>query len=291
MNARDSKAPPVSFISNCPECGTELIRNKGEAAYFCPNEDHCPPQIKGKLEHFISRKAMNIDSLGEGKIEMLFDHQLVKDIADLYDLTYDDLFGLQKIIIDQGKEKKVSIQKKSAEKILAGIDKSKEVPFNKSLYAIGIRHVGETVAKKLAFHFKNIDQLANASYEQLIEIDEIGDKIANSVIDWFEKNEHKIIVERLKGAGIQLAVTNKSELKTSDKLKDKTFVVSGIFNSYSRDKLKLLIEQHGGKNASSISSKTDFLLAGENMGPSKKQKAESLGIPIISEQDFEAMIS
>ncbi|MCB2207628.1 MAG: NAD-dependent DNA ligase LigA [Bacteroidetes bacterium] len=289
--ARKKNTIPVTFAENCPECGTELVRNEGEAAYYCPNEDHCPPQIKGKLEHFISRKAMNIDSLGEGKIEMLFDHHLVNNIADLYDLTFDQLYGLEKVIVDQGKEKKISFQKKSAEKIIAGIEKSKEIPFFKVLFALGIRHVGETVAKKLALHFNNIDLLAEASSEALIEIDEIGEKIAESVINWFEKQEHKEIIVRLKEAGVQLANEASPMQISSDKLDGKSFVVSGVFSSYSREELKLLIEQNGGKNVGSISSKTDFVLAGDNMGPAKRQKAEKLGIPIITEEDFQQMIS
>lgn len=291
LDARDAGATPVTFISNCPECGTELVRNEGEAAYYCPNEDHCPPQIKGKLEHFISRKAMNIDSLGEGKIEMLFNHHLVNNIADLYDLSYDDLYGLEKVIIDQDKEKIISFQKKSADNIIAGIEKSKEVPFNKVLFALGIRHVGETVAKKLALHFNNIDRLAAATHEELIEIDEIGGKIAESVINWFEKQAHKEIIERLRKAGVQLANVASNLQARSYKLEGKSFVVSGVFSNFSREELKLLIEQNGGKNVGSISSKTDYVLAGDNMGPTKKQKAEKLVIPIISEEDFQKMIS
>lgn len=291
LDARDAGATPVTFISNCPECGTELVRNEGEAAYYCPNEDHCPPQIKGKLEHFISRKAMNIDSLGEGKIEMLFNHHLVNNIADLYDLSYDDLYGLEKVIIDQDKEKIISFQKKSADNIIAGIEKSKEVPFNKVLFALGIRHVGETVAKKLALHFNNIDRLAAATHEELIEIDEIGGKIAESVINWFEKQAHKEIIERLRKAGVQLANVASNLQARSYKLEGKSFVVSGVFSNFSREELKLLIEQNGGKNVGSISSKTDYVLAGDNMGPAKKQKAEKLVIPIINEEDFQKMIS
>ena len=289
--ARKTDALPVTFTKNCPECGTELIRQEGEAAFYCPNEDHCPPQIKGKLAHFISRKAMNIDSLGEGKIEMLFDHHLVNNVADLYDLTYEQLYGLEKVIVDQGKEKKISFQQKSAEKIIAGIKKSKEMPFYKVLFALGIRHVGETVAKKLAFHYTSIDKLAEATHEALIEIDEIGGKIAESVINWFQKEEHKEIIERLRKAGVQLDSEASLQQLKSNKLDGKSFVVSGVFSSYSREELKSLIEQNGGKNVGSISSKTDFVLAGDNMGPAKKQKAEKLGIPIISEEDFQRMIS
>ena len=287
---RPAGTMPVEFIKNCPECGTQLVRKEGEAAYYCPNEDSCPPQIKGKLEHFISRKAMNIDSLGEGKIEMLFENGLVKDIADLYDLTYEQLFGLEKVIIDNGKEKKLSFQEKTAKKIIEGIEKSKDTPYPKVLFALGIRYVGETVAKKLAAHFKDIDQLASANFEGLIEVDEIGEKIAESVIRWFQKPEHRKIIDRLKTAGVQLS-TQKEEQPENDLLGGKSFVVSGVFSRYSREDIKALVEKFGGKNISSISSKTDYVLAGENMGPAKKQKAESLGIPIISEEDFEKMIT
>lgn len=291
MDARNTDAEPVTFIKNCPECGTELIRKEGEAAYYCLNEDHCPPQIKGKLEHFISRKAMNIDSLGEGKIEMLFDHHLVNNIADLYDLTFDQLYGLEKIIVDEGKEKKISFQKKSADKIIEGIKKSKDIPFNKVLFALGIRHVGETVAKKLATHFNNIDQLASAKHEELIEVDEIGGKIAESMIQWFEKLEHKEIIESLRKAGVQMALKAASLQANSNKLEGKSFVVSGVFTRYSREELKSLIEQNGGKNVSAISSKTDYVLAGDKMGPTKKKKAEKLDVPIITEDEFQKMIS
>ena len=290
ISERKPALQPVLFIKECPECGTPLIRKEGEAAHYCPNEDSCPPQIKGKLEHFISRKAMNIDSLGEGKIEMLFENGLVRNIADLYDLTYEQLFGLEKVIVDNGKEKKLSFQEKTAKKIIEGIEKSKNIPYQKVLFALGIRYVGETVAKKLAAHFKDIDQLATASSEELIEVDEIGEKIAESVIRWFQKQEHREIIERLRAAGVQLS-TQDVDQPENNLLSGKSFVVSGVFNRHSREDIKELIEKYGGKNVSSISSKTDYVLAGENMGPAKKQKAESLGIPIISEEDFEEMIA
>ncbi|RLD34580.1 MAG: NAD-dependent DNA ligase LigA, partial [Bacteroidetes bacterium] len=290
ISERKPALQPVLFIKECPECGTPLIRKEGEAAHYCPNEDSCPPQIKGKLEHFISRKAMNIDSLGEGKIEMLFENGLVRNIADLYDLTYEQLFGLEKVIVDNGKEKKLSFQEKTAKKIIEGIEKSKNIPYQKVLFALGIRYVGETVAKKLAAHFKDIDQLATASSEELIEVDEIGEKIAESVIRWFQKPEHREIIERLRTAGVQLS-TQGEDKPENNLLSGKSFVVSGVFNRHSREDIKALIEKYGGKNVSSISSKTDYVLAGENMGPAKKQKAESLDIPIISEEDFEEMIA
>ncbi|MBN2614058.1 MAG: NAD-dependent DNA ligase LigA [Bacteroidales bacterium] len=290
LNLRPENAAHTEFIKACPECGTPLIRSEGEAAHYCPNEDHCPPQIKGKLEHFISRKAMNIDSLGEGKIKMLYDNNRVRNIADLYDLKEEMILGLERIIpSDDGKkEKKISFREKTVQKILTGIEQSKQVPFARVLYALGIRFVGETVAKKLAEHFKTIDQLMEASFETLVEVEEIGEKIAASILDYFEREEHRQIIERLRIKGLQLEVTE-SPHKISDVLEGKSFVVSGVF-SRSRDDLKALIEQYGGRNVSALSAQTDYLIAGDKMGPAKKVKAEKLGIPIITEQDFEAMI-
>ncbi len=291
LNKRPVGAQPVKFIDRCPECGTLLVRKEGEAAHYCPNEDNCPPQIKGKLEHFISRKAMNIDSLGEGKIEMLYDHRLVKNVADLYDLTYKTILGLEKVIpAEEGKkEKRLSFREKTAENIIKGIEQSKNVPFPRVLYALGIRYVGETVAKKLAAYFKTIDRLMAATFEELIQVEEIGDKIAESVILFFQKPVHREIVERLKAHGIQMELTE-TQVSAPQLLQGKSFVVSGVFERHSRDEIKALIEHFGGKNISSISSKTDYVLAGTNMGPAKKQKAGSLNIPIISEEDFEEMI-
>jgi len=288
---RPENAKPVHFITTCPQCGHVLVRNEGEAAHYCPNEEFCPPQIKGKLEHFISRKAMNIDSLGEGKIEMLYDHGLVKNVADLYDLTFDKLFGLEKVIEATAgkKEKKISFKEKTARNILAGIEQSKQVPFQRVLFALGIRYVGETVAKKLAAYFGNIQKLMNASYDELISVDEIGEKIAESVIRYFSRAEHLQMIDRLKSHGLQMEKHADTE-PVSDVLSGKAFVVSGVFERYSRNEIKALIEQNGGKNVGSISSRTDYVLAGANMGPAKKAKAESLGIPIISEEEFEGMI-
>ncbi len=291
VDKRPAGAKPVQFIDHCPECGTPLVRQQGEAAHYCPNEDACPPQIKGKLEHFISRKAMNIDSLGEGKIEILFDHGLVKNVADLYDLTYEQIFGLEKVIpAEEGKkEKRISFREKTAENIIKGIEQSKKVPFPRVLYALGIRYVGETVAKKLAGHFKNIDRLMEASFEELVSVEEIGEKIAASVIRYFQKPEHREIIERLKAHRVQMQL-EETEKRAPALLQGKSFVVSGVFQRYSRNEIKELIERFGGKNTGSISSKTDFVLAGANMGPAKREKAEALGIPIISEEDFEEMI-
>jgi len=291
LDKRPAGAQPVKFINRCPECGTPLVRKEGEAAHYCPNEDACPPQIKGKLEHFISRKAMNIDSLGEGKIEMLYDHGLVKNVADLYDLTYKIILGLEKVIpAEEGKkEKRLSFREKTAENIIKGIEQSKNVPFPRVLYALGIRYVGETVAKKLTAHFKDIDSLMQASFEELISVEEIGEKIAESVLLFFQKPVHLEIMERLRQHGVQMKLTE-TATSAPQLLSGKSFVVSGVFERHSRDEIKALIERFGGKNVSSISSKTDYVLAGANMGPAKKQKAENFGIPIISEEEFEGMI-
>ncbi len=291
MEQRLADSTPVKFIQNCPECGTPLIKNEGEAAHYCTNEDHCPPQIKGKLEHFISRKAMNIDSLGEGKIEMLFDNNLVNNIADFYELKYNDLIGLEKTTPakDSGKEKKISFREKTVENILKGIENSKQIPFNKVLYALGIRYVGETVAKKLTSHYKNINNIRNAKFNELTDVDEIGVKIADSVLTWFNKPEHILLIKRLENAGLKLSLDENTENSTSI-LEDKTFVISGVFEKYSRNELKELIERNGGKNTGSISKNTDYIIAGDNMGPSKREKAVKLGIPLISETDFEQLI-
>jgi DNA ligase (NAD+) len=282
---------PTVFIETCPECGTKLVRTDGEAAYYCPNDDACSPQIKGKLEHFISRKAMNIDSLGEGKVEVLFDNGLVKTIADFYSLSQSQLIGLEKVYNStDGKERKIGFREKTVENILKGIENSKSVPFPRVLYALGIRYVGETVAKKLALHYKSIHSLMEASYEQLILVDEIGEKIASSILKYFDDTKHHELLKKLEEAGLQLTMANHSSTLSSKRLLGKSFVVSGVFNNYEREELKQLIESHGGKVQSSISSKTDFLVAGQNMGPAKLEKAQSLGTKIITEDDFNALI-
>jgi DNA ligase (NAD+) len=292
LNSRDAASQPLSFITHCPECQTPLIRQEGEAAWYCPNETHCPPQIKGKLEHFIARKAMNIDSLGEGKIELLFEKGLVHDPADLYALKADQLFGLEKFIPgdETQKPKKISFREKTVENILKGIDASKKTGFDRVLFALGIRFVGETVARKLASHFGSVDHLTEADYEALIAVEEIGDKIARSILAWFAGPENRLLVERLRTAGINMKLENPLVEQLSDRLKGRSFVVSGVFSRFSRDELKKTIEAHGGKNVSSVTSKTSYLLAGENMGPEKRKNAEKLGISVISEEDFLAMI-
>ncbi|MCL2682717.1 MAG: NAD-dependent DNA ligase LigA [Bacteroidales bacterium] len=290
INKRDGFANKIQFITICPECQTPLIRTDGEANHYCPNEDHCPPQIKGKLEHFISRKAMGLDSLGEGKIEMLYDSGLVNTVADLFDLTRDKLFGLEKIIVgEDGKSKIISLREKSAENILNALEQAKTVPFERVLYALGIRFVGETVAKKLARHFKNIQNLSKATKEELLDVDEIGEKIADSVLLYFSKSEHLEVIKRLVNKGLQFEIQEDLSAPKSTVLEGKTFVVSGVF-SKPRDEIKALIEQHGGKHTSSISSQTSYLLAGDKIGPEKLKKAEKLHIPIISESEFLTMI-
>ncbi len=287
LEKRKENSEIVKFIENCPECGTKLIRKEGEVNHYCPNEIECPPQIKGKIEHFISRKAMNIDSLGEGKIEIIYDNGLINNIADLYSLSYDDLFGLEREYIneDTGKSRIVKFKEKTVENILNAIEESKNVPFERVLYALGIRYVGETVAKTLAKHFENIEAIIKADFEALKEVEEIGEKIAESIVQYFNDERNLKIFELLKNAGLQFEIINDNSNIKTDKLINKNFVVSGIF-SISRDEIKQIIIDNGGKNVSSISSKTDFVLAGENMGPSKLEKANKLGIPIISEDNL-----
>lgn len=291
LEKRLPSSHPAEFIALCPECKTPLTKKEDEAAHYCPNEDHCPPQIKGKLEHFISRKAMDIDSLGEGKIEMLYDNNLVLNVADFYHLKPDMLIGLEKTIPgkDGKKDKIISFREKTVNNIISGIGKSKQVPFERVLFGLGIRFVGATVAKKLAAHYRNIAAIKNASFDELTEVDEIGDRIAESVINWFSRPEHNIIVEKLTDAGLQLEMGDALD-ESSNVLEGKSFVVSGVFENHSRDEIKSLVEQHGGKNTSSISSKTGYLIAGNNMGLAKKTKAEKLGVPIISEDDFLGML-
>ncbi|MBR4391956.1 MAG: NAD-dependent DNA ligase LigA [Bacteroidales bacterium] len=297
FDKRQAEAMPVKFARTCPACGTELIQHEGEAAWYCPNTMGCPPQVKGRIEHFIGRKAMNIESLGEGKIELLYDEGLIKDVADLYSLTYDRLFGLAKEIpildengIETGKSRKVSFKEKTAQNIIDALEKSKSVPFERVLFALGIRNVGEVVAKTIVAEYHDIDAIMKASVEDLSAINTVGEVIALSVKQFFGNPINLDIVARLRAAGLQFAKSDNNTSALSQVLAGKTFVVSGVFTNYSRDGIKEAIEAHGGKNVSSISSKTDYVLAGDKMGPEKRKKAESLGIPIISEEDFEKMI-
>jgi DNA ligase (NAD+) len=268
----------VQFIKNCPECNTPLVRYEGEAAHYCPNENACPPQIKGKIQHFVSRKAMNIEGLGVETINLLYDEGLLRDVADIYTLKVDDLSGLERL------------GEKSAQNILQSIEKSKDIPFDRVIFALGIRFVGETVAKKLVQVLHDIEQLKTATYETLIEIDEIGERIAQSVVQYFAEDKNTELINRLKDYGLQMAVAEGDLKPQSDTLKDKSIVISGTFQHHSRDEYKQMIVQHGGKNVSSISSKTSFVLAGEKMGPEKLKKAESLGIPILNEDEFLEML-
>jgi DNA ligase (NAD+) len=292
LSKRDLFAEPVIFVETCPECGTKLERQEGEAGNFCPNEDHCPPQIKGKLEHFIHRKAMNIDSLGEGKIEMLFDNKLVKDVADLYSLTYDSILGIEKVFkgTDGIKDKKLSFKGKTAENIINGIKESKSAPFERVLFAIGIRYVGETVARKLALHFKNIDAIIAASNEELQLAENIGEKVASSIYSFFRKPENLLLIDKLKAAGLNMVADKQPDLLSTN-LSGKSIVVSGSFGSSKRRKeLEEMVAMHGAKLSGGVTSKTDFVVAGENMGPEKRQKALKLGIPVISEAEFLEML-
>ena len=269
----------VKFITHCPECGSKLIRYEGEAAHYCPNETSCPPQIKGKIEHFISRKAMNIDGLGPETVDMFYRLGLIKNTADLYQLTADDIKNLDRM------------GEKSAENIIKGIEASKEVPFERVLFALGIRFVGETVAKKIAKSFNDIDELKNANLEKLINIDEIGEKIAQSILTYFANPLNRELIERLKSTGLQLYRREEDLSGYTDKLAGQSIVISGVFTHHSRDEYKELIEKNGGKNVGSISAKTSFILAGENMGPAKLEKAHKLGIKLMSEDEFLTLIS
>lgn len=269
----------VKFITHCPECGSKLIRYEGEAAHYCPNETSCPPQIKGKIEHFISRKAMNIDGLGPETVDMFYRLGLIKNTADLYQLTADDIKNLDRM------------GEKSAENIIKGIEVSKEVPFERVLFALGIRFVGETVAKKIAKSFNDIDELENANLEKLINIDEIGEKIAQSILTYFANPLNRELIERLKSTGLQLYRREEDLSGYTDKLAGQSIVISGVFTHHSRDEYKELIEKNGGKNVGSISAKTSFILAGENMGPAKLEKAHKLGIKLMSEDEFLTLIS
>lgn len=278
VTKRPENSEPTQYIENCPECSAALVRSEGEAAHYCPNYNGCPPQIKGKIEHFVARKAMNIDSLGAETIDQLYNAGLIKNIADIYELKKEQLLPLERMA------------EKSVNNLIDGIEQSKKIPFERVLYAIGIRHVGETTAKKIARKVKNIEVLMNSTAEQLLEIEEVGEIIAKAIVQFFANSEDRSIVERLQAHGLQFALSEEQMQNTSDKLKDLTFVISGVFQKHSRDELKNMIEQNGGKNSGSISKKTSFVLAGDNMGPEKLKKAESLGVKIIGEDEFLEMI-
>lgn len=278
VNKRPENTEPTHYITHCPECQTELVRSDGEANHYCPNFYGCPPQIIGRIQHFISRKAMDIEGLGGETVALLFNNGLVHNYADLYELTVEQILPLDRMA------------QKSAENLVNGVANSKKIPFESVLFALGIRFVGETVAKKLAKHYKNIDALSQASLIDLILVDEIGDRIAKSVIEFFENQENRIIIDRLKSYGVQFEIIEKINPNATNKLSGKTFVVSGVFEQFSRDDLKKAIEDNGGKVGSSISAKTDYVVAGDNMGPAKLEKANQLKVAIISEDDFIKLI-
>ncbi|TDY12639.1 NAD-dependent DNA ligase LigA [Meridianimaribacter flavus] len=278
LSKRPADSKPTEYITHCPECNTELVRTEGEAQHYCPNYNGCNPQIIGRIQHFISRKAMDIDGLGGETVALLVNAGLITNYSDLYELTVDQVLPLERMA------------QKSAENLINGIETSKQIPFERVLYALGIRYVGETVAKKLVKHYKTIDAIKNASEEELVNVDEIGVKIAESVVAFFASEANSSIIERLKHFGVQLEISAEKLANQTNKLEGSTFVVSGVFTSVSRNELKKLIEDNGGKVSSSISSKTSYVVAGDNMGPSKKTKAESLNIPILSEEQFLLMI-
>ncbi len=277
VSGRLPDAKPIQFITHCPECGSELVRYEGEAAHYCPNDTGCPPQIKGRIEHFISRKAMNIDSIGPETVDEYYRRGLIRNAADLYDITVQQING------DGSRER-------SARKIVQGIDDSRNVPFERVVFALGIRFVGETSAKLLARHFKSMDALASANLHDLMEVDGVGEVIAKSVITYFHNPTNAETVARLRSYGLQMQLSEEQMQEAGDKLKGKSIVISGVFQKHSRDEYKEMIERNGGKNVGSISSKTSFILAGDNMGPAKLQKAEKLGVQIIDENTFLAML-
>ncbi|CAM3483721.1 NAD-dependent DNA ligase LigA [Flavobacterium psychrophilum] len=279
LQKRPSNSQKTAYITHCPECQTKLERKEGEANHYCPNFYGCRPQIIGRIQHYISRKAMDIEGLGGETVALLYDNGLVKNYADLYDLSVEQILPLERMA------------QKSAENLVQGVQNSKNIPFENVLFALGIRYVGETVAKKLAKHYKNIDAIANANLLELVVVDEIGDKIAQSVVEFFDNQENISVLERLKNNGIQLAISEENNTVVSDKLLGKIFVVSGVFEIYSRDELKKAIEDNGGKVGSSISAKTNYVIAGQNMGPAKLEKANQLKVSIISESDFSALLT
>ena len=278
IDERPIISQPVQFIKRCPECGTPLVRYEGEAAWYCPNDAGCPPQIKGRIEHFIARKAMNIDSLGPETVNEYYQRRIIHNIADLYDIEVQQING-------------DGSRTKSAQRIVNGIQKSKEVPFERVVFALGIRFVGETSARLLARHFKSMDALMNAGLEELQEVEGIGEVMAKSIISYFHDPENQTIIERLREYGLQMALSEEQTMPASDKLAGQSIVISGVFAHHSRDEYKLIIEQNGGKNVGSISGKTSFILAGENMGPSKLEKAQKLGVRIVSEDEFLEMLA
>ena len=289
MAQRQPQSRPVIFITHCPECGALLVRAEDEAAHYCPNRLSCPPQIKGRIEHFISRKAMDIDSLGEGKVDLLVESGLIHRAADLYTLQFEQLLGLEKTYGSNSGQRVVSFREKTVQNILDGIAKSREVPFERVLFALGIRHVGETSAKKIARHFRSLSAIAQASVEELMEVEDVGEIVAQSIVDYFEDTENLQNLYLLSQQGLHLEMEEQQQL--SDCLQGKRVVVSGNFGTPQRRKeLELLVESHGGKLLSAVSNKVDYVVAGENMGPSKLEKAQKFGIPVLNEQEFLRML-
>lgn len=284
--------PGIQFPQQCPACQTELVRQVGEAAYYCPNDVACPPQVKGRIEHFIQRKALNIDSLGEGKLDILMENGLVRDSADLYELTFAQLEGLEKIHVDEatGKERKVSFKKKTVDNILAGIQQSKHQPFEKVLFGLGIRFVGETTATKLAHYFKTLDSIQAAPLETLLQVPDVGQKVAESVVAYFQQPTNLRLIQRLESAGLTLTAQVRETTRLSHQLDGQTFLYTGTFEGYSREELESTIEAHGGKLVSGVSKKLSFLIVGSSAGPSKVAKAEKLGVPTLSESEFNALL-
>ena len=278
LSKRLADSQPTEYITNCPECHTELVRTEGEAQHYCPNYNGCQPQIIGRIQHFISRKAMDIEGLGGETVALLVKSHLISNYSDLYELSKEQVLPLERMA------------EKSADNLILGIEASKQIPFERVLFSLGIRYVGETVAKKLAKHYKSIENLSNATIMNLVTVDEIGIRIAESVVEFFDSEENQLMIERLKQFGLQLEISAEKLANQTDKLKGQIFVISGVFESLSRDELKKLIEDNGGKVSSSISSKTTYIIVGENMGPSKKTKAEQLNIPLMTEYDFSNMI-
>ena len=293
VSQRKPGAKPVQFPAHCPACGTPLVRTEGEAAYYCPDELGCPPQLKGRIEHFIQRRAMNMESLGEGKIELLYDKGLVRSPADLYTLAHGQLLGLEKVIenAETGVARRVSFREKTVENMLASIEKSKSVPFDRVLFALGIRYVGATVAARLAAYFLNIDAIARATAEELCQAPDIGDKIAVTVARFFADERNREYIRRLREAGLQLQMDGREIIAEGNALAGKTFVISGVFANFERDELKDKIEANGGKVLTGVSGKLNYLLAGENLGPAKLEKAVKLGVKILSEEQFVAMLT
>jgi len=280
LDKRSANAKPIHYITHCPVCGTPLIRKEGEAASYCPNDEGCQPQIAGKMQHFISRRAMNIDGLGDETIETLYQNKFISHISDIYDLKQHS----------EELKKMGRFGEKSINNMLEGIEKSKDMPFEKVLFGLGIRYVGETVARKLAAYFKNIDHLAAATFDELNAVEEIGERIALSIIEYFSDEKHKAEIEKLKKHGLQFVTVEKEVKLASELLSGQTFIISGTFEKYSKDELKDIIEQNGGKILSSISAKLNYLVAGDNMGPAKLEKAQKLNIPIISDADLFKML-